>query len=439
MKITDLKDYHVVSTRPPSTRDTSNNVTEFAQGALKGFTRGAIDVARVANSAAELVNPSFKAINDASGNNPLRTDTQDAKQIDQTLQTNNPAEKAGDIAQLVGTILFPVGKVGVAKAAATFEGIGSRISSLGDDAGIRERLIDLVSNIDDKTKTALQRTPLDRFQEFVKKGRDAMLDDRNRTPLESVGDDVARALQYVKSKLQTIGSQKGELSKINGIQGYSRDLLTQTRQKLQSFLNSRDLIEEDASIVKPIVERFKALGDSPSVNQVDRFIDFAQSKLYAGDKNLTVSLTSKTKGALKEIIGQLNDGVKNKMPETYRQLNDEYSRLIEFVEELNTKLGKDSGNAGSLVKRLFSPSDARTKELFDLLGKETGQDFFRDARLAKFVMDALGDVRQKSLLDMPTDASGLIGKAIDFAKEKIADPIDAAERYIRRKGPTSMN
>lgn len=414
----------------PSIKEVGKSALEVGKGFVK-------NTGETLNALADIPGPINTILN------PLNKPDGDIRIPEPLLESQNTEQKVGKGLGLLAEIFYPVGATGVASkgakaVGATLEGIGPKLAGIGDDvveggSKVKDKLLDVVVNLDDKTKTALQRTPLDVFQNVVEKGKAAMLDDRNRTPLEAVGDSVAEALVSVKDKMSKIGAEKAEYAKFNGIQGFDSGVLKKANEKLQSFLNSRDFIEDDKKIIRDIVSQFKELGETPSVGGVDRFIDYAQSKLYAGEKNLTVTLTDKTTGALKKIVGDLNEAVKDKMPGAYRELNDEYSRLIEFVGELNTKLGKESGNAGSLIKRLFSPSDARTKELFDLLEKETGQDFFRDARLAKFVMETLGDTRAASLLEqLPTSAGGLINKALEFVIDKVRDPIKGAERFIKK-------
>ena len=353
-------------------------------------------------------------------------------------KANTPYEKGGKALEFVAELLIPTGAGSKAlkTGKGVFEGVGSKLSSIPDNlmeggVKVKDKVADILVNLDAKTKTALDRTPVDVFQKFVEQGKKAVADDRIRTPLEAVGDDIIKALDAVKKKSSEIGAKKSEYLKLpdaftgNGIKTF--------REGAQSFLNSRTMIENDKPIVTKIVSEFKKLGNSPSKGQVDKFIDYAQEALYSGEKNLVQPTSNKTVAQLKALISKLNTNLKDQLPEGYRKLNDSYSKLARFSSELNTKLGKEGGSAGSFVKRLFSPSDARTKELFDQLEKITGKDFTRDARLAKFVMEALGDSRAISILEqIPTSAKGAIGKAIDYGVSKISDPIKAAERYITK-------
>lgn len=358
---------------------------------------------------------------------------------EENLKADNNTQKVGKAIEFAAEILFPIGATTKGKkiAGATFDGLGSRIRGLSDDAveggvNVKDKLIDIVGGLDDKTKTALKRTPRDVFDSFVEKGKLAMVDDRNRTPLEQVGDSVAEALKLVKSKASGIGAEKAQFMKLP--EPFKGKGIQQFNEGLQSFLNNRNLIENDKTVVKQIVSEFKKLGVTPTKGQVDKFIDFAQESLYAGEKNLTLPVSNKTTGGLKGLIGKLNDNLKTQLPSKYSTLNDEYSRLAGLTRELNTKLGKESGNAGALIKRLFSPSDARTKELFEALEKETGQDFFRDARLAKFVMETLGDTRSKSLLEELPSTAGVIKAGYNAVRTKLNIPVKAAENEIKKNG-----
>lgn len=426
------------------TRKSSNfsSMSGSNAGALQTIKDVGIGVAKgigdTVNNVASLGRPVLAALD------PNKT-TQDYKPAgnsmfaETNLKADNTAQKVGKTIEFAAEVLFPVLRTtkGSKIVGASLDGIGSRIRGLSDDVAeggvsVKDKLIDIVGGLDDKTKTALQRTPRDVFDNFVEKGKQAMLDDRNRTPLESVGDSVADALRVVKDKASTIGAEKAKIMKLP--EPFKGRGIQQFNEGLQSFLNNRNLIENDKTVVKQIVSEFKKLGSTPTKGQVDKFIDFAQDSLYAGEKNLTLPVSNKTTGGLKALIGKLNDNLKTQLPPKFSELNAEYSRLSSLTRELNTKLGKESGNAGSLVKRLFSPSDARTKELFDALEKETGQDFFRDARLAKFVMETLGDSRSKSLLEEMPNTATFIKAGYDAARSKLDVPFKAAEGVIKKNG-----
>jgi hypothetical protein len=123
-----------------------------------------------------------------------------------------------------------------------------------------------------------------------------------------------------------------------------------------------------------------------------------------------------------------------RFPPTYAKLNDEYSRLIDIRNELNSKLGADGEKGGALMKRVFSPSDANTKELFASVKNETGIDLTNEATLARYVMDVMGDARQKSmlkqldLLNTSPTPTGLLGKAIDY----IVSHFNTPEAVLKR-------
>jgi hypothetical protein len=98
-------------------------------------------------------------------------------------------------------------------------------------------------------------------------------------------------------------------------------------------------------------------------------------------------------------LGKLNDALKSQLPKSYRDLNERYADLVGTRNELNLKLGAESEKGGALMKRVFSPSDANTKKLFAKVHEVTGIDLVHEATLAKYVMELLGDARQKSLLE----------------------------------------
>jgi hypothetical protein len=432
---------------------------QFSTGIAKDLLSNTIGTAQTLQNVGQrslaAIDPtqSFEDVRNTTGFKSLQGPQ--AEEINKSLESETPYETAGKVTSFLGQLLYPVGKAeevaGLAQKGK--QAVGASVDSAADLLGeipeniteggknVRNVVSQVLGTLDDATKTALKRTPKDVFESFVEKGKAALADDRNQTPLEFVGESVADGLQHAKEVLSSIGQRKTEaVTKLP--EAFEGSGVKQFGDKLQSFMNSRDLIDNDKGAVGQIVGAFKKLGSTPTKGQVDRFVDFAQDILYSGEKNLSVPMTDKTTGALRNLVNGLNDSLKGQLPEEYRKMNEEYSDLVKFVGELNKKLGVEGGNAGALVKRLFSPSDARTKELFTKLGEITGDDYFRDARLAKFVMDSMGDTRAASLLkgvaDIPTSAKGVLEKAVNYGLKKISEPIDAARGFIE-KGPINMN
>lgn len=367
---------------------------------------------------------------------------------DENLKADNNTQKAGKAVEFVAELLFPAGKLAKATgltekagkvAGASFDNIGSRIAGLSDDVlengtKVKDKMIDLVTNLDDKTKSALKRTPPEVFKEYVEIGKRAMEADGNITPLEVVGNKVIDALKQVKSQASSIGGAKSQMMETAKV-GYQKvgNIAQKTALDIQKSFSGMKLDPADAKIVKDFQQTLMKLGDNPRLKDVDSAIDLLQDRLYKTGRSNVLEVTDRITGKLRTSVGKLNGQVKELGGEAYAKANDDYGKVAELVRELNARLGKEGSSAGALVKRLFSPSDARTKELFKELEKLTNQDFLRDARLAKFVMEALDDSRAFSMLEqIPKSATGIVEKAFDYGMKKLQDPIKAAERFINQ-------
>ena len=436
----------------PSIREIGQSAKDIAIGAGKGALDTAIGTARLVTRAGQ---PIQAALDPTRTLSEVRSESEDSalfgeqgKQIDEQLKSTNVDQKTGKVLETVASFFYPVGKAsevaGVLNktkgaTGAVLEGIGSKISSLGDEVTeggvkLKDKLIDVVTNLDDKTKTALQRTPQDVFQSFVKKGQDALLDDRNRTPLESVGDTIIDGLRQIKDRASSIGEQKTEYLNQAKV-GFQKvgNIARQSALQVQKTFSGKKLDAGDQKAISNFQKKLMELGDNPSLKDVDATIDLLQDSLYKAGRNSAVEITDRVTGPLRKVLGQLNAKVQEKGGDAYKNFNKEYEELMDIVTELNARVGKEGASAGAFVKRLFSPSDARTKELFEQLEKYTGKDYTRDARLAKFVMETLGDTRAASLLEqIPRTTAGAIEKVIDYGVKKVQDPLKAAERFINK-------
>lgn len=365
---------------------------------------------------------------------------------DESLKAKNTTQKVGKGIEFVAEILFPAGRVakglgltekGAKIAGASLDNLGSKIADIGDDVvdggvKVKDRLYQLVGNLDSKTRNALKKTTKSEFDSMVDVGRKAMEADGNITPYEVVGNKIIDGLKQIQSRASSVGQAKSKIMEQAKI-GYQKvgTIAQKKALDIQKMFSGVKLDPSDAKVVKNFQTTLMKLGNNPQLKEVDAAIDLLQDQLYKSARSNAVEVTDRVTGPLRKAIGELNGQVKTLGGDAYAKLNQEYGDISAIVKELNARLGKEGSSAGSLVKRLFSPSDARTKELFKELQKLTGQDYFKDGRLAKFVMEALDDPRAKSLLEELPNPTGIIKSAYDYGVNKLEIPFKAAESIIK--------
>ena len=366
------------------------------------------------------------------------------KLTEEQVTASNTTQKVGKGIEFVAEMLFPVGKVAegiglTTKTGASLNKLGSKIGSIGDDVveggvKVKDKLYELVGNLDSKTRNALKKTTKPEFDSMVDIGRKAMEVDGNMTPYEKVGNDIIAGLKQIKDRAGSIGEAKSQVMETAKV-GYTKvgNIAQKSALNLQKAFSGMKLDPSDTKMIKEFQDTLKGLGNNPSLREVDAAIDLLQDRLYKAGRSNVLEISDRITGRLKSELGALNGQVKTLGGKSYAKLNKDYGDAMDIVRELNARLGKEGSNAGALIKRLFSPSDARTKELFKEMQKLTGKDYFKDARLAKFVMEALDDPRAKSLLEELPNPTNIIKGVIDYGRNKLEVPFKAAESIIKNK------
>lgn len=283
-------------------------------------------------------------------------------------------------------------------------------------------------------ETVLRETPVLKFDEYVKIARDATKSNKAFTPLEHAGVKAQEALNQMQRKLNTVGKNKSAVLESSVGRKPVGNIVVKFRQDLNNALKRKTSVEGDKRIYRDIEAEAARLGDNPSAREVDKFVDFVQSRIYTGKRDLSLPVTDDVEKILRPITGKLNAELKKQLPSSYSTLNDQYAKMVRIVNELNQKLGLEGEKGGALMKRVFSPSDANTKQLFAEVLDETGIDLVNEATLARYVMDVLGDARQKSMLEQlnlsvtkPT-AGTLTTRFLDY----VVDRFNTPEALIRR-------
>lgn len=288
---------------------------------------------------------------------------------------------------------------------------------------------------------------------YLKQAKKAVLDPHKDTPLKIAGGKAAEVMDTISTKL----SKQGELKNaaLNVVADKPVDI-TDFQTKLHSMITDRlglsfdkegNLVDApgrmqtvgdqgDLSILKQINTRITKLGASPTAKQVDDTVDYIQSFLEYNKKSEYQVSNSVVEGVLKQSARDLNSYVRKIAGSAYRKANDKYAYMVQVKQDLSKALGKDASKGGSLMKRVFSPTDGGTKTLFADIKKITGVDLIEEATFAKFAMEAAGDYQQANLLEQldllrKPSVNSFVGKQIERLLNNMGDPVGQAKRVIQ--------
>lgn len=276
-----------------------------------------------------------------------------------------------------------------------------------------------LSDVDPQVETVLKRSNFDEVNTYFQQARNAKVDPSKSTPLEIAGNkaegafdaiDEARrkAIEGKKSILAEVESQRVPGNTLNETMSASVQRIGEKfGVKLDSSGNATPIKgrtstidSKDAALIGEYYSKLNSLGISPTVKQIDDFVDWAQGQLYKQEKTLS-KLEVASDPVIRELqktTGDLNGRLKDLVGNGYGEVNARISDLITLQDELSRALGADARKGGGLMKTLFSPTGGNTRRIFQQIENETGIDLFKEATLAKYAMESIGDVRQASLL-----------------------------------------
>lgn len=366
-------------------------------------------------------------------NPELYQDLKAAGEIGLLILGEKPAQKSLEVAgQTLKTGGETIFEVGARAGRGMVGGIQKKVGEgIGKVSGVVEKTV--TESIPKPVESALRETSSKMFDDYVKVASNAASSFKAPTPLEVVGQHAQKALDTIQRKLNAIGEQK------SGVMGQAvvgnkavGNIVVKFRQSLNSYLKGKTAVEGDTKLIRDILTEAERLGNNPRAKDVDKFIDFIQDRIYTSQRDLTIPVTDQTTGALRKITGQLNESLKSQLPESYSGLNSQYAKIVEIRNELNLKLGKEGERGGALMKRVFSPSDAGTKQLFAEIKKLTGVDLVNEATLARFVMETIGDARQASLLEQLQLPKISPKGILDFLFQKLASKFNTPEARFER-------
>lgn len=276
-----------------------------------------------------------------------------------------------------------------------------------------------LSDVDPQVETVLKRSNYDEVNTYFQQARNAKADPSKSTPLEIAGTKAEEAYDAIdEARKNAISGKKAILAEVAD-QRVPGNTLNETMSAGIQRMGERfgvkvdangtispikgrtsTLDAKDAKLISDYYSKLNAMGVSPTVKQVDDFVDWAQGQLYKQEKTLS-KLDVASDPVIRELqktTGDLNTRLKGIVGNGYGEVNARISDLITLQDELSRALGADARKGGGLMKTLFSPTGGNTRSIFNRIQQETGIDLFKEATLAKYAMESVDDVRQASLL-----------------------------------------
>lgn len=321
---------------------------------------------------------------------------------------------------------------------------------------VLSKATDVITPIDTGVENVLKNTNPVKFEKYISRATEAASDYSVSTPLEMAGQEAVTTLKTLRSNGNAIGKTKSQIvskigeERVGSIADEARsefrikssDILgtTITKNGVKSSVGRVSNISDsaDISLIKDVDTKLAKLGSNPTFRQVDDTIDYIQDILYKRSSNTAIPVNTKVQSITKGVIAKLNKNLQEIGGPEYKLANQQYGEVMGVVEKLNKLLGKEGDRGGSLMKRVFSPSDAGTKKLFAKVKELTGVDLVEEATLAKFAMEKVGDARQASLLEevikgVPTNPRSFVAAAAEKAINKLQDPVGKARRMVGKK------
>jgi len=294
---------------------------------------------------------------------------------------------------------------------------------------LKENVISSLSpDIDPAFKNIISKTSTQKFDDFVRVAEEASNDLTKPSVYEKVAQNMTDATKQINDQVKSLTQQKNTI--INKAKVGLNDFTKETGQTILEI--NKKL--KDNSLANSFIDKLKQV---KTKIDADKTIDELQNILYKGNKDMTIPVGSTEDKILKGLLGEYNSKLKSSLPKSYSKINTDISNRIKALNVLNRALGETvdgvATRGAGLVKQFFSPAGTKTKQLFDYIKKTTGVDLAEDAVLAKYVGEAFGDTKIKSLLEgVPTTKAGIIDTAADFILDKTG--VSGAFKEAKQKG-----
>jgi len=141
--------------------------------------------------------------------------------------------------------------------------------------------------------------------------------------------------------------------------------------------------------------------DNMPLKNLDDLVDRMQSDVNFAKLNRPGNKATRVEKTISGFLeNSINSKVKKVAGSRFVKANSGYRTLRGISDQLSQILGPGENRVESLMKTVFSPQTGeRTKQIFRAVKDITGKDLINESVLAKFAMDAMGDIRGTNLLE----------------------------------------
>ena len=313
-----------------------------------------------------------------------------------------------------------------------------------------------------RTKNVVQQ-----YDGYFKDAEIALNDIKAEPPLSQVGSDIGDSFQSVIKMRSNVGkSLEEEVKKWGKLRVSVEEAVKNTVQELDdsglsfnprtrqltSFQGSK-FVPQEVDMLSGFLQRVQALGDAPTVRDINNFISRARTEMAftKGETGVLGTTNAEriingTIANLKESLNPEKNGIAQLRP--YWKANSAYSDLSNFVEEGSGYLGKitqsgDFAKDASLAKSsVQSILNNGKKDWLLRLEALTDYKALDNSVLALQAMKDAGDYRGASLLQairdqgIPTSKAGFVGalidKTVDVGKRAVlGKPSEQTRAYLK--------
>ena len=361
----------------------------------------------------------------------------------------NPEVNMGGVTKDLGTIKDTIGKVPSKVQGA----IDNTLKTDGSSGAGNIKLNIAKGNVNPQLESSAGRlsgdNPVASYDTYLSQSKNALKDIKADPAISSVGEKIGNAFESVIKERSNVGKTLGDELKTVGKNKVSitepkTNLLSELKdsglsynpktKQLTSFQGSK-FASDEVAMLDNYQKGVNALGDTPTVSQIDNFISKTRTELDLAKGKSGVTGATNAERIIKGNLAKLRESLDPSIPgnealSKYWEANKKYSDLSDFIEEGSGFLGKktqsgdfakDASMAKSSVQSILNNGK---KDWMARLEDLTGYKAIDDSVLALQAMKDAGDFRGLSLLQtmsesgIPTSKAGFAQKVIDFVAKK---------------------